>query len=423
MAIPSDFVASWKFIHPKDIVEMLNAPDRPKASGVLILRNEIPPADLYVYFAARFGAPNGIQNFLRRNDSDNLVHWEWAFRTSTGMVMFQELNFRTEVWFFGGEPVEAGDIAILTSQVKMDFSNYGRKMSEVRKSLEDWTEFVNPYRRLASAVENMVQEIDQLELRPEDQALPDINSAEQFFPDLWGDIADRYSKGLGLCFGVRSMLPVMAESYVNLLLFVLMRPEIKMDERLKEHTIRQPIDIRVKTLHMNCIGFEKAINYGDEACKQYHSLVNERNDLLHGNVVLEKLKFNEVYFNGTVPIFKQYRSMWERTIGVDVKAVGLQRLKNEIKVVEGFVRYLNSCLKPNVQKQMERIARTRDLGFNKKTGRIGILFAHHMVDFFPSFDNDDGQSPNIHVCASSDAGAARPPAPTSTVSKGDNERS
>lgn len=400
---------------------LLKGHDRPSGTSALILRNEIPPADLYAYFSARFGAPNGIQNFLRQNDSDNLIHWEWAFRTPTGMVMFQELNFRTEVWFLGGDPIEVSDISALTSQIKADFSNYGKKMSEVRKSLEDWTEFVNPYRRLCSAVEKMVQEIDQLELCPEDEALPNINSAEQFFPDRWSEIANRYSKGLGLCFGVRSMLPVMAESYINLLLFVLMRPEIKADDRLRDHTIRQPIDIRVKTLHMNCIGFEKAINYNEEICKQYHSLVNERNDLLHGNVTLEKLKFNEVYFNGTIPIFKQYKSMWERAIGVDVQAVGLHRLKNEVKVIEDFISYLNSCLKQNIQEQMKRIAETRDLGFNKKTGRIGILFSQHLVDFFPSFKTEDGQNLNIHVAATSDAGAGRPPASTSATSKGDKK--
>lgn len=93
-----------------------------------------------------------------------------------------------------------------------------------------------------------------------------------------------------------------------------MRPELKIDDRLRDNTIRQPIDVRVKSLHMTCVGFERPVDYAHEACKAYHSLVNERNDMLHGNVVLEKLKFNEVYFNGRVPVFKEYRSMWEVTV-------------------------------------------------------------------------------------------------------------
>lgn len=187
------------------------------------------------------------------------------------------------------------------------------------------------------------------------------------------------------------MLPVMAEAYVNLMMFVLMRPTIKGDERLREHTIRQPIDIRIKTLHTNCMGFSRSVDYSSEPCKAYHTLVNERNDLLHGNVVLDKLKFSEVYFVGTVPIFKEYRTMWERTVGVDVEAVGLHRLQNEVNVVRDLVDYLNSCLDPAVKKQMEMIARRRDLGLNKKTGRIGILFANHLVDFYAVMKTKDGR--------------------------------
>jgi hypothetical protein len=62
----------------------------------------------------------------------------------------------------------------------------------------------------------------------------------------WGEVAGKYSQGFGLCFGIRSMLPVMAEAFVNLLLYVLMRPEIRADQRLKENVFRQPIDVRIK---------------------------------------------------------------------------------------------------------------------------------------------------------------------------------
>lgn len=84
--------------------------------------------------------------------------------------------------------------------------------------------------------------------------------------------------------------------------------------------------------------------------------------------------------------------MWERTVGVDVEAVGLHRLQNEVKVVRDLVDYINSCLEPQVKKQMEMIAQRRDLGFNKKTGRIGILFADHLVDFYTVMETNDGVS-------------------------------
>ena len=132
------------------------------------------------------------------------------------------------------------------------------------------------------------------------------------------------------------------------------------------------------------------MDYSHPACKEYHSLVNERNDLLHGNVVLEKLQFNEVYFSGTVPVFKEYRSLWERSVGVDIQAVGLHKLTTEVKTVDALTAYLASCLKPEARGQVDRLADKRDLGLNKKTGRVGILFPDHLVDMhMVKGDGDD----------------------------------
>jgi hypothetical protein len=382
MPLPPNFLKSLTCPHPKEILKEIQSADRQNGASIHILRNEIAPSDLYCYFGAKFGRPNGIQNLLRNDDSDNLVHWEWVLCTPFGMISFLGMNFRTEVWVLGDIPCDSDFLQDLVSQIKADFSNHGKRMSEIRKSLEEWIEFVNPYRRLQAAVKNLRIELDALQLRPEDEAVPDLTNADRIQEDQWGEMFAKYTKGLGLCFGIRSMLPVMAEAYVNLLLFVLMRPEIKTDERLRENTIRQPIDIRVKSLHITCVGFEKPVDYAHDACKAYHSLVNERNDLLHGNVVLEKLKFNEVYFNGRAPVFKEYRSIWERSVGVDIRAVGLHRLANEIAVVDHFIDYLKSCLAPRVRPQFELISQTRDLGLNKKSGRIGILFPGHLVDTF-----------------------------------------
>ncbi|OIR02798.1 hypothetical protein GALL_150060 [mine drainage metagenome] len=130
------------------------------------------------------------------------------------------------------------------------------------------------------------------------------------------------------------------------------------------------------------------LDYTHDFCKTYHTLVNERNDLLQGNVVLEKLKFNEVFFNRRVPVFKQYRSMWEGSVGVEVYAVGLHRLEREVETVDNFTAYLKSCLKDEVREQIERIAETRYLGLNSENGLIGILFPGHLVDFFTVFSED-----------------------------------
>jgi hypothetical protein len=389
MALTGDLLPALKGADISEIIESLTNGNRPNFKKRLVLQNEIAPSDLYCYLYARFGVPNGMQNLLRKDDSDNLIHWDWTLRCDEGWVSFLGLNFRTEIWLTDNtdfEEVEASEIA---AQIKADFSNYGKKMSELRKALEHWTEFVNPYRRIQKSVNKLLHELRELNLRPEDEGIGNITSSQEIPDSGWGDLFTKYSHGLGLCFGIRSMLPVMAEAFVNLILFVLMRPDLKSDIRLRENTVRQPIDVRVKSLHISCQGFERGIDYSNDVCKAYHSLVNERNDLLHGNVVLEKLRFNEVFFNGKVPVFKQYRSMWERSIGVEIQSVGLHRLEHEVEIINNFTTYLKSCMKTQVRENFERIAASRDLGLNDENGRIGILFPDHLVDFFPIFQTGD----------------------------------
>jgi hypothetical protein len=390
MTIPADFVATLVCPPITEIIGELRRKDRARGSKQLALRNEVAPSDLYCYFDARFGAPNGVANLGRNNSSDNLIHWEWMMKTPTGWVLFQGMNFRTSIILLGDLSMDVSDLPSLVAQIKADFGSHGKQMAQLRKSLEDWVEFINPYQRIRSSISSLRRELDALDLRPEDEAIPDITSAQQAIAIDWSDVAARYSKGLGLCFGIRSMLPVMAESFVNLLLFALMHPQLKSDERLRENTIRQPIDVRIKSLSMTCVGFQTPVDYKHDAFKAYHSLVNERNDLLHGNVVLDKLKFNEVYFKGRVPVFKQYRSLWERTVGVDIQAVGLHRLANEIKVVEDMTEQLKSHLDPERRKLIELISHERDLGMNHAAGRFGVLFSRQLVDMFMP---DDGPEP------------------------------
>src|SRR6185436_10486215 len=326
--LPKNFVQQLRFMHPLDIFAMVTANTWPSGGAMLQLRNEVRPVDLYCYLGARFGPPNGPSNFFRNDDSDNLVHWDWTLAHDAGLVVFLGMNFRTEVRFHGEACRGYADRDEFVAQLKSDFAKHGKGMAKVRRSLEPWVEFVNPYQRIRHSVDQLVKELSALALRPSEERIDTILEGidSDRWQEMWTNTAARYSKGFGLCFGVRAMLPVMAEAFVNLLIYVLMRPAIRRNERLREHAIRQPIDVRVKSLSINCIGFKRDPDYEDDACKRYQTLVNERNDLLHGNVVVEKLKFNEVYFHGKVPVFREYRSLWERSLGVAINAVGLERM-------------------------------------------------------------------------------------------------
>lgn len=384
-----NYFLSLEAIHPSCLVKILQGGKLPKNGEMWEFTNEIKPLDLYCYLYAKHGPPNGIQNFLRSDDSDNLIHWEWTLAGEYGLTSIQGQNFRSEIHLIGD--FKGKDLALedFISQTKSDIRNYGKKISELKKELEKWTQFVNPYNRIESALNLHFEKLDGLNLNPQLDKVPQATCEEEFksFGERWSAISEKYSYAVGLTFGLRSMLPVLAESFVNLVLFILCRPDIKGNERLFQNTVRQPIDVRVQSLHVNCIGFDSPIDYSSEECKRFHTLMNERNDLLHGNVEVNKLSIGDVFFNKKVPLFIQYEDFWDKSIGVSMQSVKLDSIHEDRAVVERFIQYVLSKLRVDIKEQVELIMDKGQLGFNHKTGRIGILFPEHMVDFRAVFKN------------------------------------
>ena len=378
-----DYFLNLEAISPPCLIKILQGDKLPKDGEIWEFKNEIKPLDLYCYLYAKYGPPNGIQSLLRSNDSDNLIHWEWALAGEYGIIMIQGQNFRSEVLLRGHFKDKELTVSDFISQIKSDIGNQGKKISELRKSLEKWTQFINPYKRIESAVEQHFLKLKELDLDPQRDKVPHPSSKSDW--ESYGDrltaATDKYSYAVGLTFGLRSMLPVLAESFINLILFILCRPDIKSNERLLQSTIRQPIDVRIQSLHINCVGFDDAIDYSSSECKKFHTLMNERNDLLHGNVEVNKLAIGDVYFNGNVPLFLQYEDFWDKSIGVSMKSVKFDQIQNDRASVNEFINYVLSKLKPEVKENVELIMSKGQLGFNHKTGRIGVLFPDHMVDF------------------------------------------
>lgn len=371
-------------IAPKCIIEIMQGGLLPKNGGTWLIVNEIKPADLYLYLYARFGSPNGLHNLLRKDDSDNLIHWDWTLACNEGMIHILGLNLRTEIHLIGNWNLELCDKEQFISYIKQDLHNYGEKMSVIRKEiLQDWDMFINPYKQIKEAINQLKTDLDSLDLDPENEAISNPKNADSFktFADDFSKMMIKYNRGVGYSMALKIMIPILAESFINFLIFVLCRPDIKNNDRLFDAFVRSNIDVRVQSLHINCIGFTQPVDWKHEACQNYNSIVNGRNDLLHGNIALNKLKFSEIFFNEKVPVFKKYETMWQQSIGVSINASGLKDVNDELLTVSTFIDYIYSCLDNKIKEQVQFMSEKRDLGLNKKNGMLGILLPDHLADF------------------------------------------
>lgn len=124
------------------------------------------------------------------------------------------------------------------------------------------------------------------------------------------------------------MLPVMAETFINLLIFSLANRELKIDKQKYQSFVSDTITNRLKLLHVHCQGFELQVDHAHNACRDFYQLMNDRNDLLHGNFNVQKLKIGEVYFSGKTPVKYEYGDLWDDTIGISANSVKLGQIEN-----------------------------------------------------------------------------------------------
>lgn len=386
----SNYFLKLEYIPPTFLAKILTEKKYPKGFKGWMLKNEIKPIDMYCYLYAKYGPPNGFMNFLKSDSSDNLVHWEWSFMNDDGLVMIQGQIFRTEIHLLGTFNRPAITKRNLISQIRNDLKNYGKEIKVIRAKLEKWTEFINPFQTIESTIEMQIKKLRELSLQPSNDKVHTPTSMEELktYSERFSAAAEKYTFGTGLAFGLRCMLPVLAETFINLLIFCLAKKEIKDDEVKYKSIVSDTITNRLNTLHVHCQGFAKEVDHTHRACRNFYQLMSDRNDLLHGNFNVNKLKIGEVYFNGRTPVKYEYGDMWKDTIGTSIESVKLERLEDNYTAVKDFIYYLISLLKPDVQTIIKILMDHRDLGYNEKQSKLGVLFSKRAIEGFLFFESE-----------------------------------
>ena len=72
--------------------------------------------------------------------------------------------------------------------------------------------------------------------------------------------------------------------------------------------------------------------------------------------------------------------MWQRSLGVERQAVGLDKVNEELAAVDDFITYVLSCLDNKVRPKIEYMLSRLELGLNTDNGRLGVLFSERLVD-------------------------------------------
>lgn len=267
-----------------------------KHASILVIRTAITTLEMYCYLKARFGDPNGFQNYLRRDDSNNWIHWEYLIKSGANFISF--CGTSREIHVMVSKKMSDDNWHDFIRLIKNDFSKFGSQKSDVRQRLEKWVIFPNRYIQVANLCAKLFEVIQENINGYQPYVSKSRNKKEWKEQEKFLKAQFRRSEALyGSCLELSLLTPILAEAFINMLILILCKKEIKRNKRQFESFIKSNIDVKIFDLFYKCDGFTESINKDSEEFKNFHKIMQRRNDTIHGNVDPESEKIEHVYFD------------------------------------------------------------------------------------------------------------------------------
>jgi hypothetical protein len=346
-------------------------------------KEELSPVDAYKYLKARFGAPNGITMKGKHESLDNLIHWHYTIFCESYQIEFYGHSSGMEIILSNSEKdVKTLEREKFIKAFKGDFKKYGKAIGDVQRNLEKWTLFINPYVRLSQTINELMGDLQKLTLKePLAPPVPSPRSAYEEYTEQLEIWAKNITKAAAIGTTIRMLLPVQAESFINLVLYICRKQEYIEDERMYDSLIRNQIDIRVKGLHVNCDGFAKPVNGKDSRFTAFHTMMNKRNDFLHGNINPSGQKIETVYIDDVyTPLFEDDESIFKKMMTKYPVGVSEREVQQDLQAVAGLIELVLECLDAPARGKIDALLNERFPGINDKSKEIASLIPNKYAE-------------------------------------------
>jgi hypothetical protein len=379
-------VQSWRAPTKEEIIEYFEklgsrskGNKKLKKGSFLAVRQNLSPLDLYCYLKARFGEPNGYQNSLRKDDSDNWIHWDFILKAGDEDVY--ACGMSREIHFMLSENLKDENWRDFIMGIKSDYKRVAKEKSAVLKSLEQWVTFPNKFVEVANICAELHAEIldniggFQVYQTPSYKTKKGLRESEKVFKRL----SERSSKLYKHCLELSLLTPVLAEAFLNMVILILCKQDIRSNKRQFDAFIRSQIDTKVFDLFYKCEGFARPIDQRSETFKNFKRVMDKRNHAIHGNCDPEGEIIERVYFEGKRPLYKESGDH----IGKFFEALERQHQPNAvIKDYEDTYAFLvdtTAYLKPGYAQDLWRVIEDPYPGYDIGRNITGCLFPNYIA--------------------------------------------
>jgi hypothetical protein len=384
-------VASWRAATRKERREFYGAKTEQRGGGgsALVIRSQIKPVDAYAYLRARFGEPNGFQNFLRKDDSNNLIHWDFNLKADDADVYLSGTSRTIHVHL--SEKLTDEQWKDLILAFKADFRRIGREKSAMMRSFEKYFVFQNKFKSVAdecALLHEAIIDTPELEF-----TLPagDLDDAKvKKVEESLRAHGERANSLFGNCLKLRLLMPIMAEAYLNMVIITFCNDAIRNDRTQYEMFVRAKIPERIDLLTQYCSGFVQKIDTKGTIYGDFMRVMNLRNFSLHGNVDPIREQIETVYFEGKRPLFAEGGDHHLRYFEHLEQIYKPQEVIRDYEAVHSFLHEIASCLSQRHQEFFEQVIGDPFPGYDVHRQRVTRILPDPIVGMlFPGIRFDD----------------------------------
>lgn len=358
---------------------------------VLAVRQQLSPVEVYCYLRARFGKPNGLIDILRSNDSGNWIHWD--FDLKAGGQDVRVCGTSREIHIMVSENLTDENWRDLILGIKADYKRVAKEKSVIFKSLEHWVTFSNKFVEVANICADLHGEISDNIRGFHNYKSPSCRTKRELREThrVIKNLSERASKLYQHCLELSLLTPVLAEAFINMLILILCKQEVRNNKRHFDKFIRSDIDVKLFDLHLKCDDFARSIDPNSEKFKAFKRIMDKRNHAIHGNCDPEREKIEEVYFEGKRPLFIESGDIFGKYFEALERQYQPHTVIKDYENTYTFLLEIMACLNPGTAKSVWRIMEDRHPGYDTNRKIAGALFSDTLMKglLLPGVKYDD----------------------------------
>ncbi len=349
-------------------------------SGRLHLPSHFPELKLFALLKWKFGGPNGPLTFLGPpgGDPDGPFKWDFLFMPIEPLrLQIIRKTEGIELWWWGAE-VERDD---LVAYLEHNIEIHDAEISRAIDSLEEYSLILNPYARHKAVADIALAELQRIEIVP-----PTIPGAVHVDPEQLIAQVKTFQSYLQLIDrqAVFSMLLVsssafMVESFLNLLIAILVRTEIRNSKSVLTETLFRKWRAKLERLHIDCHGFANPVDLGDSRVRDAKQLFDIRNHIAHSYPDRSDMKIGTMWFQEQFPVLSEAVPSHQFTFALSNQLPTADEAHFAHKAAGGLIDYLRSLLTDETASMIELVSTSNPLGYNETKEIYSVPFGQAAI--------------------------------------------